>query len=39
VLLVPYGYREGRALREIACDGVVPSLARAAEALAQEIAW
>jgi phosphoglycolate phosphatase len=39
VLLVPYGYREGRALREIACDGVVPSLARAAETLTQEIAW
>lgn len=35
VLLVPYGYREGRALREIECDGVVASLAHAAETLAR----
>jgi phosphoglycolate phosphatase len=35
VLLVPYGYREGRALREIECDGVVASLAQAAETLAR----
>ena len=34
VLLVPYGYREGRELREIACDGVVASLVHAAESLA-----
>lgn len=33
VLLVPYGYREGRALSEIACDGVVASLAQAARLL------
>jgi phosphoglycolate phosphatase len=33
VLLVPYGYREGRALSEIDCDGVVATLADAAEAL------
>jgi phosphoglycolate phosphatase len=33
VLLVPYGYREGRALSEIPCDGVVASLADAAQAL------
>jgi phosphoglycolate phosphatase len=32
-LLVPYGYREGRALAEIACDGVVASLAQAARQL------
>lgn len=30
VLLVPYGYREGRELRDIACDGVVASIAHAA---------
>lgn len=35
VLLVPYGYREGRELREIDCDGVVASLAQAAETLAR----
>lgn len=35
VLLVPYGYREGLELREIECDGVVASLAYAAELLAQ----
>jgi phosphoglycolate phosphatase len=33
VLLVPYGYREGRELGEIECDGVVTSLAHAAETL------
>lgn len=33
VLLVPYGYREGRELREIECDGVVASLVHAAESL------
>ena len=33
VLLVPYGYREGRALRDIECDGVVASLAEAARCL------
>lgn len=33
VLLVPYGYREGRELREIECDGVVGSLAHAADML------
>lgn len=32
-LLVPYGYREGRALAQIACDGVVASLAEAARLL------
>lgn len=32
-LLVPYGYREGRSLDEIACDGVVASLAEAARLL------
>jgi len=35
VLLVPYGYREGRELREIECDGVVASLVHAAESLTQ----
>jgi phosphoglycolate phosphatase len=35
VLLVPYGYRGGRELREIECDGVVASLAHAAETLTQ----
>lgn len=34
VLLVPYGYREGRSLAEIACDGVVSSLEEAARLLA-----
>lgn len=33
ILLVPYGYREGRDLREIDCDGVVASLAHAAKLL------
>ena len=32
-LLVPYGYREGRALGEIACDAVVADLLEAAERL------
>jgi phosphoglycolate phosphatase len=32
-LLVPYGYREGRALHEIPCDGIVESLLEAAERL------
>ncbi len=31
VLLVPYGYREGRELQAIECDGVVASLLHAAE--------
>lgn len=35
VLLVPYGYREGRALRDIECDGIVASLADAARSLAR----
>jgi len=30
ILLVPYGYREGRDLREIDCDGIVASLTHAA---------
>ncbi|SBT06792.1 Phosphoglycolate phosphatase [Candidatus Accumulibacter aalborgensis] len=30
VFLVPYGYNEGRDVRELACDGVVPTLAEAA---------
>jgi phosphoglycolate phosphatase len=34
VLLVPYGYREGRELRDIDCDGVVASLIHAARSLA-----
>lgn len=33
VLLVPYGYREGRDVRDIECDGIVPSLAAAASLL------
>lgn len=33
VLLVPYGYREGRALCEIECDGVIPDLVQAVERL------
>lgn len=33
-LLVPYGYREGRALRDIECDDVVATLAEAAKRLA-----
>jgi phosphoglycolate phosphatase len=32
-LLVPYGYREGRALEDIACDSVVATLVEAAQAL------
>jgi phosphoglycolate phosphatase len=32
-LLVPYGYREGRALEEMACDAVVNSLVEAAALL------
>ena len=33
ILLVPYGYREGRELREIECDGIVTSLDHAAQIL------
>ncbi|MDW8469769.1 MAG: HAD-IA family hydrolase [Burkholderiales bacterium] len=36
VLLVPYGYREGRALEEIASDGVVATLAEAAGLLSPD---
>ena len=32
-LLLPYGYREGRGVHEIECDGIVDSLVRAAEAV------
>ena len=35
VYLVPYGYREGRDVREIESDGIVASLLHAAEALTQ----
>ncbi len=35
ILLVPYGYREGRALAEIACDGVVETLQEAARRFAR----
>ena len=31
IYLVPYGYREGRALRDIDCDGIVNSLLHAAD--------
>ena len=31
IYLVPYGYREGRALRDIDCDGIVDSLLHAAD--------
>ena len=34
-LLVPYGYREGRELRDIPCDGVVDTLLDALPALRQ----
>lgn len=37
VLLVPYGYREGRDVREIDCDGTVSSLAHAASMLAPRV--
>ena len=33
VLLVPYGYREGRDVRDIECDGIVASLFQAADVL------
>lgn len=33
VLLVPYGYREGRDVREIECDGIVGTLLEAARLL------
>ena len=33
VLLVPYGYREGRDIRAIECDGIVVSLFEAADVL------
>jgi phosphoglycolate phosphatase len=33
VWLVPYGYCEGRGVREIGCDGIVESLSHAAKAL------
>jgi phosphoglycolate phosphatase len=33
-LLVPYGYREGREVQEIACDGIVDSLMDAASRIA-----
>ena len=36
VLLVPYGYREGMDMREIACDGIVGSLLEAAQALSAQ---
>jgi len=36
VLLVPYGYREGRDMREIDCDGIVGSLLEAAQALSAQ---
>ena len=32
-LLVPYGYREGRGLREITADGIVATLRDAAQLL------
>lgn len=38
VLLVPYGYREGRDVRDIECDGIVPSLAAAASLLTRSAA-
>lgn len=34
-LLVPYGYREGRDVQDIECDGIVPTLLHAAKALGQ----
>jgi phosphoglycolate phosphatase len=34
VWLVPYGYREGRALQEINCDGIVSGIEEAARHLA-----
>ncbi|MBN8449018.1 phosphoglycolate phosphatase [Accumulibacter sp.] len=33
VFLVPYGYNEGRDVRDLACDGIVPTLAEAAQRL------
>jgi phosphoglycolate phosphatase len=37
-LLVPYGYREGRSVRDIECDGIVPTLLHAArEAIGQAL--
>jgi len=33
VFLVPYGYNEGRDVRELACDGIVLTLAEAATRL------
>jgi phosphoglycolate phosphatase len=39
VLLVSYGYSEGRDVRSLASDGVVATLGEAAERLLQEIAW
>jgi phosphoglycolate phosphatase len=33
VMLVPYGYREGRDIRSIECDGIVASLFQAADVL------
>ncbi|MBK7956598.1 MAG: phosphoglycolate phosphatase [Candidatus Accumulibacter sp.] len=33
VFLVPYGYNEGRDVRELACDGIVSTLAEAAQRL------
>lgn len=35
VFLVPYGYNEGRDVRELPCDGIVASLAEAAQRLAR----
>lgn len=36
VFLVPYGYNEGRDVRELDCDGIVSTLAEAARRIAQE---
>jgi phosphoglycolate phosphatase len=33
VFLVPYGYNEGRDVRDLACDAIVPTLAEAAKRL------
>ena len=36
VFLVPYGYNEGRDVRDLDCDGIVSPLAEAARRIAQE---
>ncbi len=36
VFLVPYGYNEGRDVHELDCDGIVSTLAEAAQRIAQE---